>query len=319
MAIIQSNKASSKLVPFAGPWHKQKNKRCVWIVTKQGSMHSHAFDEVAIALQGAFTELGGSLPIVRGFDKFGERSPIIYGANILPKEIIPHLPADSIIMNLEQVADESIWMNPQYLEILKHFPVLDYSARNRSLLAEKGIEHAGLLEIGYSPCLTRIPPATEKDIDVLFYGSINQRRADMITALRETGLRVAHLFNAYGAERDAVIARSKIVLNIHHFSSNIFEIVRVSYLLANGVCVVSEGNPEDPDIAPFTGGLAVVPYEGIVERCLQLASDKASRQALSERGFQIMRSRSQADMLRLITHREDNTTGSLRSGSVLSA
>lgn len=290
----------SRLVPFAGGWEAHKDRRCIWIVTPQNYTHSHAFDEVALGLQGAWQELGGTLPIVTEVRHFAGRSPIIYGGNLLPEEIIPHLPKDSIIINLEQVSDESTWINSRYVTILKNFPVLDYSPRNRERLASKGIEHAGLLEIGYSACLTRIASAPGKDIDVLFYGSLNQRRAEILRTLQQAGLKVAHLFNVYGSQRDAAIARSKVVINIHHYSSNVFEIVRVSYLLANRVCVLTEGDPADPDVAPFIDGLAIEPYERLIERCTQLVADDNARILLQEKALQTIAARSQAAMLKAV-------------------
>lgn len=300
MTKVSATATSSRLLPFAGGWEAHKDRRCIWIVTPQNYTHSQAFDEVAQSLQGAWHELGGSLPIVTEFNHFAGRSPIIYGGNLLPEDIIPHLPKDSVIVNLEQVSDESNWINSRYLTILKNFPVLDYSPRNRDRLISKGIEHAGLLEIGYSACLTRIVPAPVKDVDVLFYGSLNQRRADILAALQRAGLGVAHLFNVYGRERDAAIARSKVVMNIHHYSSNVFEIVRVSYLLANRVCVLTEGNAADPDVLPFLDGLGIEPYDNLIDRCLQLVSDEDARTALQENGFRVMSARSQARMLQTV-------------------
>lgn len=288
------------LVPFTGGFEAHRDRRCIWIVTPQNYTHSRAFDEVAQGLQGAWQELGGSLPIVTEMRDFAGRSPIIYGGNLLPEEIIPRLPKDSVIINLEQVSDESAWINSRYMTILKSFPVLDYSPRNRDRLASKGIEHAGLLEIGYNACLTRIVPAPVKDVDVLFYGSLNQRRADILIALQKAGVRAAHLFNVYGRERDAAIARSKVVMNIHHYSSNVFEIVRVSYLLANRVCVLSEGNPADPDVQPFIEALAIEPYERLIERCMQLVADENARAVLEENALRIMSGRSQAQMLKAV-------------------
>lgn len=44
-----------------------------------------------------------------------------------------------------------------------------------------------------------------------------------------------------GDERDQYIARAKVVLNMHRFQeTKVFEIARVSYLLANRKAVVSE-------------------------------------------------------------------------------
>lgn len=283
--------------PFAGGWQAHKDRHCIWIVTPANYNHSHAFDEVALGLQGAFEELGGSAPIVRDMNAFAGRAPIIYGGNLLPAEIVGHLPKDSVVINLEQVSEESIWINSRYTSILKSLPVLDYSPRNRENLAAKGIEHAGVLEIGYSRCLSQIKHAPVKDIDVLFYGSMNERRHHILKSLEQGGLKVAHLFNIYGAERDAAIARAKIVINIHHYASGVFEIVRISYLLANCVCVLTEGDIRDPDLQPFIGGLAIEPYDALIERCHKLIADADERDTIAAKGFAAMQSRSQADML----------------------
>lgn len=286
------------LQPFAGGWEAHRSRHCIWIVTPQNYRHSRAFDEVALALSGAFGELGGTAPVVTDMRHFGGRAPIIYGGNLLPAEVLPHLPKDSVVINLEQVSEESTWINPRYLAILRALPVLDYSPRNRDNLRAMGIAHAGLLEIGYHQNLTRIKPVETKDIDVLFYGSLNQYRVDILKALHQAGLKVVHLFDVYGKERDAAIARSKVVLNLHHFKAQVFEIVRVSYLLANRICVLTEGDPSDPDLRPFTGGLAIEPYERLVKRCLALVNDAAQRAEIAEAGFEAMRKRSQAAMLK---------------------
>ncbi len=178
--------------------------------------------------------------------------------------------------------------------------MLDFSDRNRRTLVRAGVPHADLLEVGYSPGLTRIRPVAQvdKDIDVLFYGSTNERRARILTALQEKGLKVANLFGVYGEERDAMIARAKVVLNLHYYRASIFEAVRVSYLLANRVCVVSEGEPGDPDAARFAGGLAMVPYDALVAACVALAADPERRASLAEAGFARMLASRQADLLR---------------------
>jgi hypothetical protein len=285
------------LQAFAGGWAAHKDRHCIWIVTPENYTHSHAFDEVALGLQGAFEELGGSAPIVTQARQFAGRAPIIYGANLLAAEMVAHLPADSVVVNLEQVSDDSKWLGSRYMTIMQQLPVLDYSARNRDNLAKKGITHAGVLEIGYNSRLTQIAHAAVKDIDILFYGSMNERRFKILKRLELSGLKVVHLFNVYGRQRDAAIGRAKIVINIHHYESAVFEIVRISYLLANRVCVLSEGDSADPDLQPFAGGLAVEPYGQLIERCYALLEDPAGRDAMAARGFAAIAGRSQAQIL----------------------
>lgn len=283
--------------PFAGGWSANKDRYCIWVVRPQGYSHSRAFDDVAFGLSKAFEELGGTAPLIANPAECNGRIPIVYGANLLPAQAVDVLPADAIMVNLEQVTPESAWFKDTYLKLLKHFPVIDYSARNRSRLAALGVPHAQVLEVGYTPALSRIMPSQEKDIDVLFYGSINQRRRDVLATLRGLGLNVVVLFDVYGRERDEAISRAKVVLNIHALNAKVFEIVRVSYLLANRTCVLSEGDSNDPDVQPLLGGLAIAPYDDLVRRCVELVKSPADRERLAAKGFEIMSSRSQARML----------------------
>jgi hypothetical protein len=84
---------------------------------------------------------------------------------------------------------------------------------------------------------------------------------------------------------------------MHLYEANIFEIVRVSYLLANGRAVVSEHgvNPtEDNDLA---SGIAFAAYDDLVDRCTELLGDDRARRDLGRRGYQVFSARSQAAIL----------------------
>ncbi len=204
---------------------------CIYVVSPQGYRHSATFHEIAQGLREGFAELGIVAPIVkRAIDVQGRA--VVLGGNLLPTE----LAGNDIIFNLEQA--DSGWMTTRYLELLRQHEVWDYSANNIALLREQGID-AKHCQIGYAACLTRIAPA-EEDIDVLFYGSMTPRREAIWKTITDTGLNCKHLFDVYGDERDHWIGRSKIILNMHAYDTSPFEIVRVSYLLANKRFVLSE-------------------------------------------------------------------------------
>ena len=150
--------------------------------------------------------------------------------------------------------------------------------------------------IGYVPELTRIAPAPE-DIDVLFYGVLSERRYAVLKDLHDRGLRVKWLSGVLGASRDAWIARSKIVLNVHYWEAKIFEIARVSYLLANRRAVVSERGADPTLERDLESGVAFADYDGLVDRCVELLGDERARRELAERGYQVFSARSQADIL----------------------
>ena len=293
-----NSRAAPHLIPFAGGWEAHQHKHCLWIVTPDDRGFERAFNEVAEALAASFAELGGSAPIVTSPDDWNGRIPVVIGGNVLWRLGYPPMPSDSIILNLEQMTPGSVWVNERYLPVLRSFPTLDFSQRNLAALRRLGIEHARLLELGYSRQLTRINLAPVKDVDVFFYGSRNDRRWAILNALAARGLVVAYSDKAYGEDRDAVVARAKIVLNIHYLDGNAFEIVRVSYLLANRVCVVSEGRDDDPDVAHLRGGVEFAEYGALVDRCVELLRDDARREAVATAGFEKFASRRQSFLLR---------------------
>ena len=99
--------------------------------------------------------------------------------------------------------------------------------------------------LGYVPELSQIKASQAQDIDVLFYGSLNERRTAILIALKNAGLKVHTVFGVYGKQRDEVIARCKVVLNIHFYETRVFEFVRIAYLLANSKAGVSECSSEN--------------------------------------------------------------------------
>ena len=282
---------------FGGRWADHADRHCIWIVSPKGYDHHRAFDDIATGLSGAFAERGGSAPVVSHPSEWGGRTPIVLAGHLLTPNLTLTLPADSILYNFEQVDRSSVWMNDGYLDLLRRHAALDYSHRNLASLRALGVGHARLLTPGHCAALERIAPAPVRDIDVLFYGSLNERRAAVIEALEARGIAVTHLFGVYGAERDAAIARARIVLNMHHYDAAVFEAARVGYLLANGACVVTEGEHGDPDIAPFRDGLAVCGYGEIVDLCALLLAEHEVRGELGRRGQALMRAHRQADRL----------------------
>jgi hypothetical protein len=95
-----------------------------------------------------------------------------------------------------------------------------------------------------------------------------------------------------------LIARAKLVLNLHFYQAKLFEIVRVSYLLANRTCVVSEAGLDTELETPFLGGVAFAGYGELAEACLRLLGNDAARERIAQRGFEQMRALSQIDMLK---------------------
>ena len=263
-------------------------------VRPAGYVHADAVTELAQSTYHALRRLGLA---VRNEGPAGPHDvPIVFGGHLLDEAAVASLPANAILYNSEQMTPESPWIGSAYLAALATHRVWDYSQRNVERLRALGVADVRCVPVGYVPELVRIAPANE-DIDVLFYGSLNDRRKAVLEELTRRGLKVVHLFGTYGAERDQIIARSKVVLNIHFYASRIFEIVRVSYLLSNYKPVVAECDADtevDPDIR---GAVHAVPYEGLVDACVSLVRDERARRELAARGHNAFCARRATDYL----------------------
>ena len=270
----------------------------VVIVSPINYPHSQAFTEIAETLLYGLKKMGLKSSIGRNaYSRTGRN--IILGSNLLTPEEIAGIPADSIIYNLEQIYSGSPWVTQNLMNIFGKFEVWDYSQRNvdsiRALVQGVNIKY---VPVGYVTELTRIPPADEEDIDILFYGSINERRKKILDGLTARGIKVTAVFGVYGEPRDALISRAKLVLNMRLYESDIFEIVRVSYLLSNQKAVVSECNDATDMEADLRDAMALAPYAGLIDACLKLLGDPESRKSIARNGFDLMSKRSEESYLR---------------------
>jgi hypothetical protein len=267
----------------------------VAVVSPPDFQHSKAFDEVAEGLHFALLALGHDSVVTSRLD-LDDRRTIVLGGNLLIRHGMEP-PKNPIFYNLEQLGDDLPSTTlPAFFDLFRRYPTWDYSQANIERLAALGLPRPTYVPIGYVPELTRITPAPE-DIDVLFYGAPYERRYAVLKDLHDRGLRVKWLTGVYGASRDAWIARSKIVLNLHYWEAKIFEITRVSYLLANRRAVVSERGADSTLERELASGVAFADYDELVDRCVELVGDERARRELAERGYQAFSARDQAAIL----------------------
>ncbi|MDP9127363.1 MAG: hypothetical protein M3N08_03755 [Pseudomonadota bacterium] len=213
---------------------------------------------------------------------------IIFGAQVLPMAVLDALPPNAIVYNFEQIRNlgpEAI--RPEVRLIASRCQIWDYSRSNLEAWTALGAgARVQVVPIGYAPILTRIPASAPQDIDVLMYGGSDAKRLRAFEILADAGLTVMFVCGAYGAERDSLIARAKLVLNVNRYHvSRVFEIVRVSYLLANRKAVVSVLE-EDMDVeADIKACIRFTPLNNLAAECQYLAENAAARALLGEYGF----------------------------------
>jgi hypothetical protein len=268
---------------------------CIWIVSPAGYIHSHAFDEIALSLSWAFRELGYDVPIIRDSDLITEY-PIILGANLISSLGTVDIPETAIVYNMEQILPGSPWMTEDYVNILRSYELWDYSKKNIAELNNLGITNVKFCGLGYTSVMTRIEPAPY-EFDILLYGSINDRRYNILNQLHNLGYTVKALFGVYGKDRDYYIARSKIILNIHFYESRILEIGRIYDLMANRRFIISETGSDDALEKPFSDSMVLAPYDRLVETCVRYLKEDDSRNIIAEKGFSKIQTVSQTRFL----------------------
>lgn len=124
----------------------------------------------------------------------------------------------------------------------------------------------------------------KRDIDVLFTGLLNERRAKILSSIHMKSYDKFKTIVALGTsceDVDALVARSKIVLNIHGFEPySRQEQSRIGAMLANRVCVVSEVS----QLNHFGDAIIQVTSDNFVPTIVDLLADSKWREQ-GDRGY----------------------------------
>jgi len=212
---------------------------------------------------------------------------ILFGAQVLSLEALQALPENSIIYNFEQMRGlEKYQVRVQAQFIATKFMIWDYSKANLDPWKMLGATNVKIVPIAYAPILTRILKPAEQDIDVLLYGISGGKRLEAFQILSQAGLKVMFFSGLYGDARDQLIARSKIILNVNLYNfAQIFEIVRVSYLLANRKAVVSVIDQNTFFEEDLSKSIHLTSMDNLLNDCLLLLQNTSARESLENSGY----------------------------------
>jgi hypothetical protein len=283
--------------PFPGQLFKDRYN--IVLVQPDHYQHSMVFADVVRLLLASFQSLGrGCRAQINRLDSSVVNVLLGYQMLAMNRDLAR---SRFIVYQLEQLTPHDTRFDERWFDLLSSAEMVwDYSESNLRFLRARGLENARHLPLGYHPALATIPAlaGVRRDVDVLHYGSMNQRRRTILQELQKY-CRVVHLHGVYGWQRDMAIARSKIVLNLH-FNDDPdprFEQVRISYLLNNGQFVISE--PADDD--PYGETVVMAPYGRIVETCRHhLRSGEARRREMASGAAKRFRSMRMEDLLRSV-------------------
>lgn len=150
-----------------------------------------------------------------------------------------------IAYQLEQMMGTGNWndLDKTLDNLSRYDEVWDYDEMNVEFLKNHGISVSRTVPMLYTSSLDeKLSTPTEPDIDVLFYGYVNERRWRVFEFLQRKlygKLRVAWVFGEPDIKK--FMSNSKTILNIHAFEPwNRQEQPRIFYPVINSKTVISE-------------------------------------------------------------------------------
>lgn len=267
-------------------------KYCVKIIEPTNFLHSQVFAEVKELIIYGLKHLKYDVLSLDSYNLDNVRY-IILGANLLKfisKDKRPILKRDTIIINLERFGHEEIF-DQDYLDILKNFEIWDFSKTNIERLNSKyHLNIKKFLPLGYAESLKKIyNKKDEEDIDVLFIGSLSDRRSQILKEISQLNINIKHLFGSYGHERDKIIQRSKLLLNIHYHEIGSLEHVRIFYYLINSKPVLSEKSDDEEENLTYKNAICLEEYKNLSWKALELLNNSNDLERYSRNGFKFIR------------------------------
>ena len=130
----------------------------------------------------------------------------------------------------------------------------------------------------------------DRDIDILAYMSPSPRRVEILEQFEKNpDINFKHVQSVYGDERDDLIKRAKLVVNLHNNDNRIFEMVRVTHLIQNEVPVLSEVNPDTDFPEYMEGSVFTSTYENFVDTAIELLKDVDKLDEQAVKGLEIFK------------------------------
>jgi hypothetical protein len=250
------------------------------------SVHVHAFDEVLRVLVSGLARLGIASRVTLAPEATGEPTIIVAPHRQAP-EALAALPRTTILYSWEPIGfDGSTVMSYELMDLMTEFVIWDYSEKNVEFWRELGADRVVHVPLGYDASIVSLTPTLpEPDLDVLFYGSMNDRRAAVLNQVRSQGVQLGTMFGGFGIERDAAISRAKLVVNLHFYDVGILELPRMSYLWANRKPVISEVNPTTEVPFGMRDHMLHAPYGQLADAIIDALSDPHALREAADRAF----------------------------------
>lgn len=163
--------------------------------------------------------------------------------------------------------------------------ILDYSRENLRLMEQGAVtpplpvprlylpyqRNEAELKVVASEC----SPEHSPECSVVFVGWVegSDRRRVLLERIRALGISVTVLDTTYGAERDAVLFRHKVLINVHYDGTfNVHEHLRVDRCVYAGMVVVTEPSV-DVTLLPLRDRMVFADYDALPARVAEVLAD----------------------------------------------
>lgn len=233
------------------------------IMQPAGYVHSQGFLDQARYARHQFRRLGAEVTI--GKSRLREDSVnIVFGAHLgFPAALLERYTC--IFFNLEQLGNGGATVGADYLALLRNTHAIDYDERNLSAYGRDS-SRVPVVSFQWAPYLAApaVVPLEQRPIDLLFFGSINERRKALLARIEACGWNVS-LFDhpLYSDERDQFIRQSKAVFNCHFYETSRFEQARAFHTLSLGTPLISERTMQTLPPAAFESAVTWVTEDNL--------------------------------------------------------
>ena len=185
-------------------------------------------------------KLGKRAEIVKRIDPKDTKSIWIMYNNSLSWAVPKHY----ISYQTEQIGTH--WFNERYYERLANsIAVWEYNEVNLPAYQHLN-ENINIVSTGI-----KLQPKRNKDIELLFYGALSERRAKALKGF--TSIRVVQ--KILGQPMRDLLSRTKTIVNIHYYDESPLEIFRINEALSHHCNVISEhsthGDSKYADVVKF--------------------------------------------------------------------
>jgi len=259
-----------------------------------------ALDDLAVITVEGLRELGHAVDrVAEGMDP--RALTVLIGGHLMSPDDLAALPPEVVVYNVLPIPVGGLADRlPAYARLLARNPVWDVSRGSLDALARVCRRTEGLQYVppGWVPSLGRVPPARAQDIGLLFIGPTDRLRWRLLADLEALGIEVRHVAEVYGQKRDALVARARMVLELPPLDDQPPEPTRLIYLLANRKAVIAEPTLDLDADEGLRSGIRLAAFAELARACQRLNTDVDGRNALELRGFDAVRRRDAASILK---------------------